>query len=67
MKEPEMKKVALWIDRVCNIVSGFEYKEDKEERKRETKKFKEFIDGNEELLKIKAEIKEFCEDFPIYK
>ncbi|TSC52585.1 MAG: glycine hydroxymethyltransferase [Parcubacteria group bacterium LiPW_72] len=42
MKEPEMQKIALWIDRAIRAKNRAA-----------------------ELLKIKREIKEFCEDFPV--
>jgi len=43
LKEPEMLKVAAWIDRALNN-----------------------IDNEAELAEIRAEIKEFCQAFPLY-
>ncbi|MCK4622343.1 MAG: serine hydroxymethyltransferase [Desulfuromonadales bacterium] len=43
LKEPEMLKVAAWIDRALNN-----------------------IDNEAELAKIRAEIKELCQAFPLY-
>ena len=67
MKEPEMEKIALWINDVFEIVKGFDYSPDKEERKIIKKEFKEFLKDNSDLKNIKDEIKIFCEKFPIYK
>jgi glycine hydroxymethyltransferase len=43
LKEPEMVKVATWIDRALNN-----------------------IDNEEELAKIRAEVKDLCRQFPLY-
>jgi len=67
MKEPEMEKIASWINDVFEIVKGFDYSPDKEERKIIKKEFKEFLKDNSDLKNIKDEIKIFCEKFPIYK
>jgi len=67
MKEEEMKQVASWINRVSEIVKGFDYSPDKEERKKINSKFKEFIKNNQELKEIRVEVKGLCLKFPIYK
>lgn len=66
MKEPEMKQVANWIKRVANVISEFQYVEDKEARKTRLKEFREFIKDNRELAQIRQEVKELCLRFPIY-
>lgn len=67
MWKEEMKQVALWIKRVSDIIEEFVFVDDKEERKVRLKEFRSFIDMNEELIKIRSEIKELCLKFPIYK
>ncbi|PID86349.1 serine hydroxymethyltransferase [Candidatus Gracilibacteria bacterium] len=67
MKSEEMKKVADWIKRVYDIVSEFDYRETKEERVEELKKFYNFLENNKDLEKIREEVKELCLKFPIYK
>ncbi|QFR38605.1 serine hydroxymethyltransferase [Candidatus Gracilibacteria bacterium 28_42_T64] len=67
MRETEMKKVASWMLRVAEIVKDFEYLEDKEMRKARLGEFYKFIESNNELHAIRAEVKELCLQFPIYK
>ena len=67
MKEDEVKFVALKMKQVADIVSDFQYKETKEERIAQKKEFREFVANNQELKNIKAEMKELCGRFPIYK
>lgn len=66
MRQEEMKKVADWMKKVYDIVSEFEYKETKEERIAESKRFYKFLENNEELEKICEEVRELCLKFPIY-
>ncbi|MDD3646343.1 MAG: serine hydroxymethyltransferase [Candidatus Gracilibacteria bacterium] len=66
MKEDEMIQVAAWIKRVADAIFEFEYVEDKDTRVVRLKEFKEFIKNNEEIAKIRAEVKELCLKFPIY-
>lgn len=67
MKEGEMKQVAAWMWEVKEIVSEFKYYEDKLQRKAENKRFNESVYSNEKLIAIKAQVKVFCQKFPIYK
>ena len=67
MWEEEMKKVALWIKQVSDIISNFVYKETKEERKEELRSFRAFISDNSDLQKIRSQVKDLCLTFPIYK
>ena len=67
MKEEEVKFVALKMKEVSDIISHFDYKETKEERIALKKEFREFVANNSELRAIKAEMKELCGRFPIYK
>jgi len=67
MREQEMKKVAEFIARVAEEVKDFKHEEDKEKRKENLKKFYDFIENNESIRMIKAEVKDLCNQFPIYK
>ncbi len=66
MKEDEVKFVALKMKEVSDIISEFVYHEDKEERKKIKKEFKEFVKNSQELKNIKKEVTEMCKGFPIY-
>ncbi|USN57937.1 MAG: serine hydroxymethyltransferase [Candidatus Peribacteria bacterium] len=67
MKVSEMKQVAAWIKRVYDVVAPFEHVVGKEEKKQQRKEFAEFLRTNEELKVIRAEVRELCSKFPIYK
>ena len=67
MKEDEVRFIALKMKEVSNIIAHFEYKDIKEERIALKKEFREFIANSAELKNIKAEIKELCNRFSIYK
>ncbi len=66
MKEAEMKLVAGWMNAVAEEVKQFEYKETKEERKAELKKFREYIVNSKKLAEIREQVRELCLKFPIY-
>ena len=67
MKENEMKIVAFLIYRVSEIIKDFKYIENKENRKENLKSFYKFIENNNDLKKIRGEVRELCLKFPIYK
>jgi glycine hydroxymethyltransferase len=67
MKEYEMKKVADFIYRVSEEIKDFSYLDTKEERIEQMKKFKEYIEKNDSLPKIKKEVADLCSKFPIYR
>jgi glycine/serine hydroxymethyltransferase len=67
MKENEMKQVANWINEVSNIISDYNFIEDKEKRKQNLKQFMSFIENNNDLIKIKDNVSILCNNFPIYK
>jgi len=67
MKEEQVIKLASWMNEIKDLISEFKYQETKEERKAHKKEFKEFIKDNETLKRIRLEVKEMCEKFPIYK
>ncbi|HUQ85692.1 MAG TPA: serine hydroxymethyltransferase [Candidatus Limnocylindrales bacterium] len=65
MREKDMKKVALFMDRAINEVIGWEFPADKNERRIVWKGYKEKIYKNKKLLQIAREIKSFCIKFPV--
>lgn len=64
-KEEEMKKVGQWIARALEQIKSYRLPEVKEERSAYLSKFKKEIKQNEELKKIREEIKKFSEKFPV--
>lgn len=66
MKEEEMKIVAGWLKRVFDQIAEFDLPEGKKERIAYLKDFQKKIEGNEELKKIREEVKELCQKFGIY-
>ncbi len=65
MKEEEMLKVANWINKIIDEVSGEVLPIDKQERTVFWKEFKARVAQNENLLKIAQEIKELCLKYPL--
>ena len=61
-----MKLVANWMKQVFDEVAEFVYKETKEERKDERIRFRAFIKDNQNLQKIREEVRTLCLKFPIY-
>ena len=66
MKEEQVVKLASWMAEIKDLVSDYKYLETKEERKVQKKEFREFIKNSETLKRIRQEVKEMCEKFPIY-
>ena len=64
-KEKEMEKVGEWIAAAIFEVKSYHLPEKKEERGTYIAKFKKDIAANENLKKIRAEIKELCKNFPV--
>lgn len=67
MKEKEMEMIANWITQVIEIIKDYQLPEDKEERKEYLKNFKKEISENEAIKKIKQQVLELCQKFPIYE
>ncbi|MFA6382901.1 MAG: serine hydroxymethyltransferase [Parcubacteria group bacterium] len=67
MKEKEMKIIAGWIAEVMADVKEFQFPEDKEKRKEALKKFRKYIASSKKLKQIRADIKNLCKKFPLYK
>jgi glycine hydroxymethyltransferase len=66
MKEKDMKKIAIWMNRVIEEVSNLTLPEDKEERREVWKKHKAVIMENKNLIKISKEVKTFCIKYPLF-
>lgn len=65
MKEAEMRKIAGWIVEVIDLIKNYQLPENKEERSKYLRKFKEDIRNNEAIKKIKQEVAELSKKFPI--
>lgn len=64
MKEPEMKMIARWIDEVV-ANTKFAGNEDRDKDQAARKKFKEEMKNEPGLVKIREEVKELCQEFPV--
>lgn len=65
MKEKEMKLIAGWIAEIANTVKSYQLPETKEEIKDYLKKFREELVKNELIKRIKKEVLELSQKFPI--
>ena len=65
MKEGEMKRVAGWITRVIEEVKAYQLPESKDERKQYVSSFENDMARNLVVLKVRGEIEELCEQFPL--
>ena len=65
MKEEEMKLIANWIAQIVNEIKPYRLPKTKEEIKDYLKKFREEIVKNEPIKRIKKEVLELCQKFPI--
>lgn len=65
MKEKDMKKVAVFIDRAVAEIIGWEFPEDKDQRRQVWKEYKAKIYKNKKLLAIAREVRLFCNKFPV--
>lgn len=65
MREKDMKKVAIFMDRAISEVIGWEFPEDKDKRREVWKGYKTNIYKNKKLLTIASEVKKFCSKFPV--
>lgn len=63
MKEPEMKKIAGWIDEVITYTASKIKHVDLSQEER--KEFKQEMIKDKKLLAIAKEVKELCKNFPI--
>lgn len=67
MKEKEMEQIATWIWQVMEEIKAFDFPENKGDRPEALKKFREAIEKNKKLAKIKEDVKKFCKKFSIYE
>ena len=67
MKAKEMKKIAEWISRAAEEIKQFNLPEDKEKIPEFLAKFRQNIQKNKKLARIKSEIKSLCKKFPVYR
>lgn len=65
MKEKDMKRVAGWINRAVEEVSGRKLPKEKEARREFLKQFRKDVVKNKNLLKIATEVKTFCQKFSL--
>lgn len=65
MKEPEMKKIALWIKQALEEIRGMDTPKQKELRAEYIKKTKLQLAKNKNLLKIKQEVEKFASKYPV--
>jgi glycine/serine hydroxymethyltransferase len=65
MKEADMVKVGAWIIRALAEIKDYRLPAGKEPRATYLAKFRQEIDKNQNFKDIKAEIKEFTQDFPV--
>lgn len=67
LKESEMEQIADWFKRVFDEIEKYDLPKSKKEYKKYLKQFEEEIHKNDNLLKIKEEVAELCEKFPLYQ
>jgi glycine hydroxymethyltransferase len=65
MQGPEMKKVALWIKKVLDQIKNYRMPKDKKIRLKYLSDFRDEIATNIHIKKIKSEIKQFSQEYPI--
>jgi glycine hydroxymethyltransferase len=65
MKEPEMKRIARWISEVIELIKNYQLPDNKLERGSYLKKFREDMENNEVIKRIKKEVLELSRKFPI--
>jgi len=66
MKEPEMEKIAAWIAAAIDETKKYKLPEEKTEVQEYIKRAKEEIRKNENLSRIKEQVKALCKQFPLY-
>lgn len=65
MKEPEMEKIAYWIDEVITLTSAHNLPEDTKLRKDYIESLHPIFAANEELKRLAKSVKEFALNFPV--
>ncbi|MFH1894650.1 MAG: serine hydroxymethyltransferase [Patescibacteria group bacterium] len=65
MREEEMKIIAGFIAGVADLIKGYQLPENKEERGEYFKKFRQDMENNETIKKIKQQVFDLSKKFPI--
>lgn len=65
MKEPQMAKIAKWINAVVTHIGPRELPKDEKERREYLKAFKDEIEKDKFLAKIAVEVTALCKKFPV--
>jgi glycine hydroxymethyltransferase len=65
MREKEIDKISIWIDKILKHLGHREIPEEKEERKVYLDKFRAEVEKDVFLKKIAREVKTLCQKFPI--
>lgn len=66
MKEKDMKKVAVWIAAVLEVIKDYRLPAKKEDRKPYLDQFRKKMRTDKQIKKIRSEIKTFASRFPIF-
>ncbi len=66
MKRAEMELIAGWIVRATELIKNCQLPVDKEKRSGYLEKFRKETAQNEDIKKIRKEVLEICERFPVY-
>lgn len=65
MGEPEMKKIAKWIDEVVEHLGELTIPEDKDKRASDLKEFKIKVKADQFIKKINTQVQSLCKKFPV--
>ncbi|QQG43164.1 MAG: serine hydroxymethyltransferase [Candidatus Daviesbacteria bacterium] len=65
MKEDDMKKIAAWIKQVLEEIKDYDLPKEQNQRANFIKEFRAKMAENENLKKIKEEVKEFTGKYPL--
>ncbi len=65
MCENEMDRLAEWIAAVGEEIKEFQLPKDTEERSARLKQFRQAIQGNPRLARMREDVQEFCVKFPV--
>ena len=66
MKEKEMSEIAGMIVRVIGQITKYRMPDEKQERQQAIKRFREEIASNDEIRRVRSEVKGLCDRFPLY-
>jgi glycine hydroxymethyltransferase len=65
MKEKEMVKIAKWVIKVIELSKDDKLPDDNAKRREFVKSFRQRIGEDKELKRIKREVKDLCQKFPV--